>query len=39
MRKAYFNGVDKVVSRETYSVDSRSIQSLLNKKLETETEN
>ena len=39
MRKAYFNRVNNVVSRETYSVDSRSVQSQLNKKLKTETEN
>ena len=39
MRKAYFNGVDDVVSRETYSVGSRGVQSQLNKKLEPETEN
>lgn len=31
MRKAYFNGVDDVVSRETYSFGSRSVQSQLNK--------
>ncbi len=39
MRKAYFNRDDSVVSRETYSVGSRSVQSQLNKKLETETGN
>ncbi len=41
MQKTYFNGVDKVVSRETYSVGSRSVQSQLNKnwklRLKTET--
>ena len=31
MRKAYFNRVDDVVSRETYSVDSRSVQSQFKK--------
>jgi len=31
MRKAYFNRVDSVVSRETYSVNSRSVQSQLMK--------
>ena len=39
MRKAYFNGVDDVVSRETYSVGSRSVQSQLDKELKTETGN
>ena len=39
MRKAYFNRVDSVVSRETSSVASRSVQSQLDKKLKTETAN
>ncbi len=39
MRKAYFIRVDSVVSRETYSIDSLSVQSQLNKKLKTATVN
>ncbi len=39
MRKAYFIRVDSVVSRETYSVNTRSVQSQLNKKLKTATVN